>query len=165
VRRHARFAVQGGIHEIAGEARRLIPFDENNAQFVINARRPPPKLTPSSSMRLHRWTSPDPKTSFSQPLAEAARIFVWASELTGELSHERIAAEAEERRTASWRCGETFMKQIDVDAGPSEHLVQRASDHRRDWPMCRPAKLKAYEEFDERSSRNAHSSARWHQGA
>jgi len=68
--------VQAVSNEIAGERVDIIPFDDNNAQFVINAMAPA-ELPPSSWTKTRiRWTSPCPRTSFPRPSAAAARTSV-----------------------------------------------------------------------------------------
>jgi len=139
LRRHARFAREAVSNEIAGERVDIIPFDDNNAQFVINAMAPAEVTSivvdeDSHSMdiavRRRSLASHRPRRT-EHPLA---------SELTGWELNVMSESQAEaKRRDGVLGAARDLMKQLDVDADVASILVRRFFDHRRDCLCGRPA--------------------------
>ncbi len=117
--------VQAVSNEIAGERVDIIPYDENPAQFVINAMAPAEVVSIVVDEDSHSMDIAVTEEKLSQAIGRGGQNIRLASELTGwELNvMTQQAAEAKsegESRTLI----EQFKKQLDVDEDVAQILVQ-----------------------------------------
>jgi len=151
---NARFRVQAVSNEIAGERVDIIPFDENNAQFVINAMAPAEVTSIVVDEDSHSMDIAVSEDKLSQASAGAAEIRL-ASELTGWELNVMSESQAEAKsESESLALRETFMQQLDVDADVASILVQEGFSTIEEIAYVPASELNAIEEFDERSSRS-----------
>src|SRR5579871_419389 len=117
--------VQAVSNEIAGERVDIIPFDENPAQFVINAMSPAEVMSIVVDEDSHSMDIAVSEEKLSQAIGRGGQNIRLASELTGwklNIMSEQAAEEKSEAESMALR--ETFMKQLDVDADVASILVQ-----------------------------------------
>ncbi len=117
--------VQAVSNEIAGERVDIIPFDDNPAQFVINAMSPAEVQSIVVDEDSHSMDIAVAEEKLSQAIGRGGQNIRLASELTGwELN---VMTEQTPRRRASPSRAtlvENFMKQLDVDEDVATILVQ-----------------------------------------
>jgi N utilization substance protein A len=118
--------VQAVSNEIAGERVDIIPFDDNPAQFVINAMSP---AEVTSDRRRRRFAQHghrrEPKRSSSQAIGRGGQNIRLASQLTGWDLNVMTESDAEAKSESEARSlVENFMKQLDVDEDVATILVQ-----------------------------------------
>ena len=117
--------VQAVSNEIAGERVDIIPFDENNAQFVINAMAPAEVTSIVVDEDSHSMDIAVSEDKLSQAIGRGGQNIRLASELTGWELNVMSESQAEAKsETESLALRETFMKQLDVDADVASILVQ-----------------------------------------
>ena len=142
--------VQAVSNEIAGERVDIIPYDDNPAQFVINAMSPAEVLSIVVDEDSHSMDIAVAEDKLSQAIGRGGQNIRLASQLTGwELNvMTQQAAEAKsegEQRTLV----EQFMKQLDVDEDVAPILVQEGFSTIEEIAYVPPSELTAIEEFDE----------------
>src|SRR5271154_487641 len=131
--------VQAVSNEIAGERVDIIPFDDNNAQFVINAMAPAEVTSIVVDEDKH-----------SQAIGRGGQNIRLASELTGWELNVMSESQAEAKsETESLALRETFMKQLDVDADVASILVQEGFSTIEEIAYVPASELNGIEEFDE----------------
>src|SRR5450759_3873410 len=117
--------VQAVSNEIAGERVDIIPFDENSAQFVINAMAPAEVTSIVVDEDSHSMDIAVSEDKLSQAIGRGGQNIRLASELTGWELNVMSESQAEAKsETESLALRETFMKQLDVDADVASILVQ-----------------------------------------
>jgi len=117
--------VQAVSNEIAGERVDIIPFDDNNAQFVINAMAPAEVTSIVVDEDSHSMDIAVSEDKLSQAIGRGGQNIRLASELTGWELNVMSESQAEAKsETESSALRETFMKQLDVDADVASILVQ-----------------------------------------
>ena len=117
--------VQAVSNEIAGERVDIIPFDDNPAQFVINAMSPAEVSAIVVDEESHSMDIAVAEEKLSQAIGRGGQNIRLASELTGwklNVMSEKAAEEKSESEQAVLR--ELFMKQLDVDEDVAAILVQ-----------------------------------------
>ena len=117
--------VQAVSNEIAGERVDIIPFDENNAQFVINAMAPAEVTSIVVDEDSHSMDIAVSEDKLSQAIGRGGQNIRLASELTGWELNVMSESQAEAKsESESLALRETFMQQLDVDADVASILVQ-----------------------------------------
>ena len=142
--------VQAVSNEIAGERVDIIPYDENAAQFVINAMAPAEVVSIVVDEDSHSMDIAVTEEKLSQAIGRGGQNIRLASELTGwELNvMTQQAAEAKsegEQRTLI----EQFKTQLDVDEDVAQILVQEGFSTIEEIAYVPASELTGIEEFDE----------------
>jgi N utilization substance protein A len=142
--------VQAVSNEIAGERVDIIPWDENPAQFVINAMSPAEVMSIVVDEDSHSMDIAVAEDRLSQAIGRGGQNIRLASELTGwELNvMTETAAEAKSESEAR-ELKEMFMKQLDVGEDVATILVQEGFSTIEEVAYVPASELTAIEEFDE----------------
>ena len=142
--------VQAVSNEIAGERVDIIPFDENPAQFVINAMAPAEVVSIVVDEDSHSMDIAVTEEKLSQAIGRGGQNIRLASELTGwELNvMTRAGRRSEERRRVA-QLVEMFKKQLDVDEDVAQILVQEGFSTIEEIAYVPASELAGIEEFDE----------------
>src|SRR5579871_3581866 len=142
--------VQAVSNEIAGERVDIIPYDENAAQFVINAMAPAEVTSIVVDEDSHSMDIAVSEDKLSQAIGRGGQNIRLASELTGWELNVMSESQAEAKsETESLALRETFMKQLDVDADVANILVQEGFSTIEEIAYVPASELNAIEEFDE----------------
>lgn len=142
--------VQAVSNEIAGERVDIIPFDDNSAQFVINAMAPAEVSSIVVDEDAHSMDIAVAEDKLSQAIGRGGQNIRLASELTGwrlNIMSEQAAEEKSESEQAAVR--DLFMKQLDVDEDVAAILVQEGFSSIEEIAYVPQAELAGIEEFDE----------------
>lgn len=130
--------VQTISNELNGERVDIILWNENPAQFVINAMSPADVVSIVVDEDTHSMAVAVTEENLSQAIGRGGQNVRLASELTGwelnVMNEEDAAAQSE---TEARGLTDRFMEQLDVDEEVATILVQEASPHLKRWPMCR----------------------------
>ena len=142
--------VQAVSNEIAGERVDIIPFDENSAQFVINAMAPAEVTSIVVDEDSHSMDIAVSEDKLSQAIGRGGQNIRLASELTGWELNVMSESQAEAKsESESLALRETFMQQLDVDADVASILVQEGFSTIEEIAYVPASELNAIEEFDE----------------
>jgi N utilization substance protein A len=142
--------VQAVSNEIAGERVDIIPFDENPAQFVINAMSPAEVTSIVVDEDSHSMDLAVAEDKLSQAIGRGGQNIRLASQLTGwELNVMTEAAAEAKSEGESKNLRETFMKQLDVDEDVATILVQEGFSTIEEVAYVPTSELTTIEEFDE----------------
>jgi len=142
--------VQAVSNEIAGERVDIIPFDENHAQFVINAMAPAEVTSIVVDEDSHSMDIAVSEDKLSQAIGRGGQNIRLASELTGWELNVMSESQAEAKsESESLALRETFMQQLDVDADVASILVQEGFSTIEEIAYVPASELNAIEEFDE----------------
>jgi N utilization substance protein A len=142
--------VQAVSNELAGERVDIILYDENAAQFVINAMSPADVVSIVMDEEAHSMDVAVEEEKLSQAIGRGGQNVRLASELTGWELNVMTAEEAEEKSESEARTLlETFMKQLDVDEEVALILVQEGFSTIEEVAYVPTNELLAIEEFDE----------------
>ena len=142
--------VQAVSNEIAGERVDIIPFDDNPAQFVINAMQPAEVVSIVMDEEAHAMDIAVSEEKLSQAIGRGGQNIRLASELTGwELNVMTEQAAEEKSESESRTLVETFMKQLDVDEEVATILVQEGFSSIEEIAYVPASELTGIEEFDE----------------
>src|SRR6266850_762671 len=142
--------VQAVSNEIAGERVDIIPFDDNSAQFVINAMAPAEVTSIVVDEDSHSMDIAVSEDKLSQAIGRGGQNIRLASELTGWELNVMSESQAEAKsETESTALRETFMKQLDVDADVASILVQEGFSTIEEIAYVPASELNGIEEFDE----------------
>jgi len=134
--------VQAVSNEIAGERVDIIPFDENPAQFVINA------MAPSEE-------------KLSQAIGRGGQNIRLASQLTGWELNVMTESDADAKSDTEARVlVENFMKQLDVDADVAAILVQEGFSSVEEIAYVPQSELTSIAEFNEDTVKELRNRAR-----
>ncbi|MDQ1309747.1 MAG: transcription termination/antitermination protein NusA, partial [Pseudomonadota bacterium] len=142
--------VQAVSNEIAGERVDIIPFDDNPAQFVINAMAPAEVSSIVVDEEAHAMDIAVAEEKLSQAIGRGGQNIRLASELTGwklNIMSEQAAEEKSESEQRDLR--ELFMKQLDVDEDVAAILVQEGFSSIEEIAYVPQSELAGIEEFDE----------------
>jgi transcription termination/antitermination protein NusA len=142
--------VQAVSNEIAGERVDIIPYDENAAQFVINAMAPAEVVSIVVDEDSHSMDIAVTEEKLSQAIGRGGQNIRLASELTGwELNvMTQQAAEAKSEGEQS-KLIEQFKTQLDVDEDVAQILVQEGFSTIEEIAYVPASELNAIDEFDE----------------
>ncbi len=142
--------VQAVSNELAGERVDIILWDENSAQFVINAMSPAEVVSIVVDEDSHSMDIAVEEDKLSQAIGRGGQNIRLASELTGWELNVMTAADAEEKSESEMRALiELFSKQLDVDEEVSLILVQEGFSTIEEVAYVPAAELVEIEEFDE----------------
>ncbi|MEJ2514495.1 MAG: transcription termination factor NusA [Gammaproteobacteria bacterium] len=142
--------VQAVSNELAGERVDIILYDENPAQFVINAMSPADVVSIVMDEEAHSMDVAVEEEKLSQAIGRGGQNVRLASELSGWELNVMTAEEAEEKSESEARnLLENFMKQLDVDEEVATILVQEGFSTIEEVAYVPTNELLAVEEFDE----------------
>ncbi len=142
--------VQAVSNELAGELIDVILYDENPAQFVINAMSPAEVKSIVVDEDTHSMDVAVAEESLSQAIGRGGQNVRLASQLTGWQLNVMTEAEAEEKAEREAQALQrTFMEQLDVDEEVAAILVQEGFSSIEEVAYVPVQELLAIEEFDE----------------
>jgi N utilization substance protein A len=153
--------VQAVSNEIAGERVDIIPFDENPAQFVINAMSPAEVISIVVDEDSHSMDIAVSEEKLSQAIGRGGQNIRLASQLTGWELNVMTESDAEAKSESEARAlVENFMKQLDVDEDVATILVQEGFSTVEEIAYVPQGELTAIEEFNEDIVKELRSRAR-----
>ena len=142
--------VQAVSNELAGERVDIILWDENAAQFVINAMSPAEVVSIVVDEDKHSMDIAVDEDKLSQAIGRGGQNIRLASELTGWELNVMTAADADEKSESEMKeLIALFSKQLDVDEEVSLILVQEGFSTIEEVAYVPAAELVEIEEFDE----------------
>ena len=142
--------VQAVSNELAGERVDIILWDENPAQFVINAMSPADVTSIVMDEERHSMDVAVEEEKLSQAIGRGGQNIRLASELTGWELNVMTEADADEKsETEAKELLQMFMKQLDVDEDVALILVQEGFSSIEEIAYVPAAELVAIQEFDE----------------
>jgi transcription termination/antitermination protein NusA len=140
--------VQAVSNELAGERVDIILYDENPAQFVINAMSPAEVLSIVVDEDTHTMDLAVEEDKLSQAIGRGGQNIRLASELTGWQLNVMTEAAAEEKSDKEARSlVENFMKELDVDEDVANILVQEGFSSLEEIAYVPASELTGIEEF------------------
>ncbi|HEX5055795.1 MAG TPA: transcription termination factor NusA [Gammaproteobacteria bacterium] len=142
--------VQAVSNELAGERIDIILWDENPAQYVINAMSPAEVLSIVVDEDAGSMDIAVAEEKLSQAIGRGGQNVRLASELTGWILNvmDEKQAEAKTEEEAK-ELQTTFMEQLDVDAEVAVILIQEGFSSIDEVAYVQKEELLAIEEFDE----------------
>ena len=142
--------VQSVSNELAGERIDIILWDENPAQFVINAMSPAVTLSIVVDEESNSMDIAVEEEKLSQAIGRGGQNVKLASELTGWELNVMTEGQAEEKNEGEMRVLQNlFMEQLDVDEEVAAILVQEGFSTVDEIAYVPPKELLEVEEFDE----------------
>ena len=142
--------VQAVSNEIAGERVDIIPFDDNPAQFVINAMSPAEVMSIVVDEDSHSMDIAVAEEKLSQAIGRGGQNIRLASQLTGWDLNVMTESDAEAKsETEAKELVQNFMKQLDVDEDVATILAQEGFSTIEEIACVPQAEIAAIEEFDE----------------
>ncbi|HEX2584942.1 MAG TPA: helix-hairpin-helix domain-containing protein, partial [Steroidobacteraceae bacterium] len=126
------------------------PFDDNPAQFVINAMQPAEVVSIVVDEDAHSMDVAVAEEKLSQAIGRGGQNIRLASELTGwNLNIMTTDAAEKKSESESRKLVEMFMKQLDVDEEVAAILVQEGFSTIEEVAYVPASELSSIEEFDE----------------
>jgi N utilization substance protein A len=142
--------VQAVSNELAGERVDIVLWDENPAQFVINAMSPAEVESIVVDEDSHTMDIAVDEEQLSQAIGRGGQNVKLASELTGWNLNVMSAEEAEEKNEAeAEQIQKMFMEQLDVDEEVAAILVQEGFSTIDEVAYVPVDEMLAIDEFDE----------------
>ncbi len=142
--------VQSVSNELAGERIDIILWDENQAQFVINAMSPAELESIVVDEDRHSMDLAVNEEHLSQAIGRGGQNVRLASQLTGWDLNIMTEAEAEEKgETEAEKLKQVFMEQLDVDEEIAIIFVQEGFSSIEEIAYVPIQELTAIDEFDE----------------
>ncbi|HTV77430.1 MAG TPA: transcription termination factor NusA [Steroidobacteraceae bacterium] len=142
--------VQAVSNEISGERVDIIPYNENPAQFVINAMSPAEVMSIVVDEDSHSIDIAVAEEKLSQAIGRGGQNIRLASQLTGWDLNVMTESDAEAKsETEARELVQTFMKQLDVDEDVATILVQEGFSTVEEVAYVPQAELMSIAEFDE----------------
>ncbi len=142
--------VQAVSNEIAGERVDIIPYDDNPAQFVINAMSPAEVMSIVVDEDSHSMDIAVAEEKLSQAIGRGGQNIRLASQLTGWDLNVMTETDAETKsETESRELVQNFMKQLDVDEDVATILAQEGFSTIEEIAYVPQSELKSIQEFDE----------------
>ncbi|HUP91957.1 MAG TPA: transcription termination factor NusA [Solimonas sp.] len=142
--------VQSVSNELAGERVDIVPWDENIAQFVINAMQPAEVETIVMDEESHAMTIGVAEDKLAQAIGRGGQNVRLASELTGWVLNVMTTVEAEAKKeTENQTVQQMFQANLDVDAEVAGILVQEGFTSLEEVAYVPAEELTKIEEFDE----------------
>jgi len=142
--------VQSVSNELAGERVDIILWDENAAQFVVNAMSPAEVSSIVIDEEAGVMDIAVPTDKLSQAIGRGGQNIKLASQLTGWTLNVMDEAEAEEKsEVETRRLAQVFMDQLDVDEEVAMILVQEGLSSIDEVAYVPASELLEIEEFDE----------------
>ena len=141
--------VQAVSNELAGERVDIILYDENPAQFVINAMSPADVISIVVDEDSHSMDLAVDEEKLSQAIGRGGQNIRLASELSGWELNVMTESAAEEKSEKEARALlENFMRDLDVDEDVANILVQEGFSSLEEIAYVPASELLAIEEFD-----------------
>jgi N utilization substance protein A len=142
--------VQAVSNELAGERVDIILWDENAAQYVINAMSPAEVTSIVVDEESHSMDVAVEEDKLSQAIGRGGQNIRLASELTGWELNVMTEADADEKSEEEARLIlEVFTKQLDVDENVALILVQEGFSSIEEIAYVPTSELLSVDEFDE----------------
>ena len=142
--------VQAVSNELAGERVDVILWDENSAQFVVNAMSPAEVVSIVVDEDAHSMDIAVEEDKLSQAIGRGGQNIRLASELSGWELNVMTAADAEQKSESEMKeLIELFSKQLDVDEEIGLILVQEGFSTIEEVAYVPTSELIDIEEFDE----------------
>jgi N utilization substance protein A len=142
--------VQAVSNELAGERIDIVLWDENPAQFVINAMSPAEVLSIVMDEETHSMDIAVAEEQLSQAIGRAGQNVRLASQLSGWELNVMSESQAEEKSEAeATTLQQSFMEQLDVDEEVAAILVQEGFATIEEVAYVPVNEMLAIEEFDE----------------
>jgi N utilization substance protein A len=142
--------VQAVSNELAGERVDIILYDENPAQFVINAMSPAEVISIVVDEDSHSMDIAVDEDKLSQAIGRGGQNVRLASELSGwELNVMTETAAEEKSEKEAREVVERFMKDLDVDEDVATILAQEGFSSLEEIAYVPTSELLAIEEFNE----------------
>ena len=142
--------VQAVSNELAGERVDIILWDDNPAQYVINAMSPAEVLSIVVDEDKHSMDIAVEEDRLSLAIGKGGQNIRLASELTGWDLRVMTEADAEEKSESETKLlVELFTKQLDVDGEVASILVQEGFSSIEEVAYVPTSELGEIEEFDE----------------
>ncbi|MEP7312883.1 MAG: transcription termination factor NusA [Pseudomonadota bacterium] len=142
--------VQAVSNEIAGERVDIIPFDDNPAQFVINAMSPAEVQSIVVDEDSHSMDIAVAEDKLSQAIGRGGQNIRLASQLTGWDLNVMTESDAEAKsESEASRLVQMFMKSLDVDADVATILAQEGFSTIEELAYVPVSELANIAEFDE----------------
>jgi N utilization substance protein A len=142
--------VQAVSNELAGERVDIILYDENPAQFVINAMSPAEVMSIVVDEDSHSMDIAVAEEKLSQAIGRGGQNIRLASQLTGWDLNVMTESDAEAKsETEAKELVQNFMKQLDVDEDVATILAQEGFSTIEEIAYVPQAELAAIDEFDE----------------
>ncbi len=153
--------VQAVSNEIAGERVDIIPFDENPAQFVINAMSPAEVLSIVVDEDAHSMDIAVAEEKLSQAIGRGGQNIRLASQLTGWELNVMTESDAEAKSDSEAKSlVQLFMKQLDVDEDVATILAQEGFSTIEEIAYVPQGELASIAEFDEQIVKELRNRAR-----
>jgi len=142
--------VQAVSNELAGERVDIILWDENPAQFVVNAMSPAEVVSIVVDEDAHSMDIAVDEEKLSQAIGRGGQNIRLASELSGWELNVMTETDAEQKSESEMReLIELFSKQLDVDEEVALILVQEGFSTIEEVAYVPTSELVEIEEFDE----------------
>jgi transcription termination/antitermination protein NusA len=142
--------VQAVSNEIAGERVDIIPYDENQAQFVINAMSPAEVMSIVVDEDSHSMDIAVAEEKLSQAIGRGGQNIRLASQLSGWDLNVMTESDAEQKSESEAKeLVQNFMKQLDVDEDVASILASEGFSTIEEIAYVPQAELKSIEAFDE----------------
>ena len=142
--------VQAVSNEIAGERVDIIPFDDNPAQFVINAMSPAEVQSIVVDEDSHSMDIAVAEEKLSQAIGRGGQNIRLASQLTGWELNVMTESDAEAKsESESQKLVQMFMKSLDVDQDVATILAQEGFSTIEELAYVPVSELASIAEFDE----------------
>ncbi|MDQ2641230.1 MAG: transcription termination factor NusA [Pseudomonadota bacterium] len=142
--------VQAVSNEIAGERVDIIPWDDNPAQFVINAMSPAEVQSIVVDEDSHSMDIAVAEDKLSQAIGRGGQNIRLASQLTGWELNVMTESDAEAKsESESKKVVQMFMKQLDVDEDVASILTQEGFSTIEELAYVPVSELSNIEAFDE----------------
>ena len=142
--------VQSVSNELAGERVDIVPWDDNIAQFVINAMAPAEVENIVVDEESHAMIIGVSEEKLAQAIGRGGQNVRLASELTGWVLNVMTAADAEAKKEQENQgVLQMFMDSLDVDAEVAGVLVQEGFTSLEEIAYVPTEDLLQIEEFDE----------------
>ncbi|MGH8445562.1 MAG: transcription termination factor NusA [Solimonas sp.] len=142
--------VQSVSNELAGERVDIVPWDDNVAQFVINAMAPAEVENIVVDEEARSMTIGVSEEKLAQAIGRGGQNVRLASELTGWVLNVMTSAEAESKKDEENQSVlQMFMEHLDVDAEVASVLVQEGFTSLEEVAYVPTQEMTQIEEFDE----------------
>ncbi len=142
--------VQAVSNELAGERVDIVPWNDNPAQFVINAMSPAEVQSIVMDEESHSMDIAVNEDNLSKAIGRGGQNVRLASQLSGWELNVMTEAQATQKSEAEMQTlQKQFMEQLDVDADVAQILVQEGFSSIEEIAYVPASELLSIEEFDE----------------
>ncbi|MHB8425553.1 MAG: transcription termination factor NusA [Gammaproteobacteria bacterium] len=142
--------VQAVSNELAGERVDIVPWNDNPAQFVINAMSPAEVQSIVMDEESHSMDIAVNEDNLSKAIGRGGQNVRLASQLSGwELNVMTEAQATQKSETEMQALQQQFMEQLDVDEDVAQILVQEGFSSIEEIAYVPASELLSIEEFDE----------------